>query len=457
MTTVYPKPNASVKERRHDLPDPETLVNDLRLHPALARRKDVSKGSREAFAWIEALHVVYKRDDPTTPWLALAMGDGPRQVARSLAELEDLGIIRVLSDGHNRRIRIAESMSPAKGMGGNRDRNVKDADGNCDRNVTENVIEADANHDRKGMVEGGNDDENGRVHSGNHDENGRDSCARVGFSESKKESKSQDSETRSSETRRQSFRQSLSDEKRKKAQTTCEMFGAHPKNGSVREYEGQLLKCIEAGREECFDLAVLQARIAQDGSTLQTPVAYIRRVITTHLEEDDKNKTLALLEQAQYDYETPAQRRQTDMWERELVADGAARMAPPARAVADLMGGVAKGMPQYAPNKAENNFTWTPAFAEPLPAPTEAELEAERRLGAMLNFDAQSVRLVAAQFAHQGDPATARLSSSNPARKALVRRHLIDALAQWDTKQARKPSIMSREETREWCKAETNK
>ena len=144
MKKVYPDDGESVNDqlrqsvndkapngRRHELPDPDTLINHLRLHPALARRKDVSRGAREVFAWIEALALVHTRDDPTTPWLAQAMEDSDRQVARYLAELEDLAVIRVLGMATTGG-RIAQHMSPAKDGPGNHDKNGRYAVGNHD-------------------------------------------------------------------------------------------------------------------------------------------------------------------------------------------------------------------------------------------------------------------------------------------------------------------------------------
>ena len=445
MGKLYQEKPESVNGRRHDLPDPDTLINDLRLHPALARRKNVSKGAREVFAWIMALAFVHGIDNPTTPWLAEATGDGPRQVARALAELEDLGTLRVLGDGHNRRLKIAEHMVPAKDGVGNHDRYDTVAAWNLDENV---IVPGDS-HDRNSSVPDGNDDRNGRVAVGNHDENVRDSRGRVGISESQKEFKSPDSETPSLV-----FPQKLCQEERKKAQETWELFQGHPKNGSVREYEGLLLRCTKIGREECFDIAVLQARMSQDKKTLEIPIAYIRRIITTHLLQD-RDAVLCDLEQAHHEYETPAQRQEIDARERQAAADKAAHSAPPAPKVAEMMSGLSLGMPGGPSAKPRSGVNGgagiqtppsppRPDTAGAAPVPIDADILV--RLSPLSPFDRDQVRSFAEALAQAEDAATMRFPYASVARKNLISRHLRAALDQWEQKQARRPKLKSPEE-----------
>jgi len=432
MGKLYPERPESVNGRRHDLPDPETLISHLRLHPALARRRDVSKGAREVFAWVMALALVHGVDNPTTPWLAEATGDGPRQVARALAELEDLSTLRVLGDGHNRRLRIAEHMVPAKDGGGNHDRYDMEAARNHDENV--NVPGGNHNHDENVNVPGGNHDRSSNVPDGNHDKNVKDSRGRVGLSESQKESKSPDSGTPSL-----AFSKTLSEEGRRKAQETWELFLANDKNGSVREYEGLLSRC--AGREECFDLGVVEAKTAQDGKTLQIPVAYIRHIITTHLQQD-KDAVLFALEQAQSEYETPAQHQEINARERQAAADKAAHSAPPVPKVAEMLSGLALGMP--AGYGAGRQTPPTPDTAGAAPVPMDADVLA--RLSPLSPLDQDRVRYLAQALAQEEDAATMRLPHASVARKNLVRRHLRAALARWEQERACRPRLLSREE-----------
>ncbi len=404
MKKVYPEDTAQVNDqmpqsvnvhgRRHDLPDPNTLINRLHLHPALARRKDVSKGAREMFAWIEALWLVHRRNDPTTAWLAAATGDSDRQAARYLAELEDLGIIRVLGDGHNRHIRVAENMGVSK-------------DGNHDKSD----MVANGNHDKSDRDADDNHDGNGNVPAGNHAKNGRDSRACVGFSEYQKEFK----ETESTQSR--NFRNSISDAERQKAQETWEIFRVHKANGSLKEFEGLLLRCL--GRRDCFDLGVLSARKAQDAKKLGAPIALIRNVIDKHLPKD-KDAVLSLLDEMTRSYETPAQRREIDARERRLAAEKTANQAPPPARVEAFLHGATKPMPDS--NDAHTRINTLTAFAQ------------------------SEVKHIANRLAREVNPNVAWRSYGDPERQALVQSLLPRALGEWDQEQAKKQKPLSREE-----------
>ena len=101
------------------------------------------------------------------------------------------------------------------------------------------------------------------------------------------------------------------------------------------------------------------------------------------------------------------------------------------------MAGAVKGMSGHAPAQSEVNAI-----------PTQAEIDAVRRMKSMSPLEADQVVTLAELAANDVDGATMRLAFASPARQALVRRHLPEALAEWDKRQAAKPKSLSREEFR---------
>ena len=338
MEKLYPHRQQAVNGTKPELPDPTTLTHHLRIHPALAMRRDISRGARELFAWIEALFLMHGRNDPTTKWLTAAIGDSNRQIARALAELGDAEIIRVLSDGHNRQIRIAEHMSPPKDSGGYHDKN-----GNVDAgNHDENVRDSKSNHDK-----------NGNVLSGNHDKNGMVSYARVRLRDS--DSKNYESKPKTPESCR-SIPKLLSPEDKAKVAK----FSVTVNSNRVMEFESLLLSAIERGRTDAWDAAaeVTVYDVALGANRLQgrvkDPLAFFRKVLLTNWEMDR-----TLLEETISDWrlkQNPQAQRKNADWDSHLAREKAAHNGPVTATVKEMVSKTAKPMP--IPNGTESSSSY---------------------------------------------------------------------------------------------------